>query len=36
MLATPPSSSLSVEQMRTAGAIAGARKKGKFAANKRL
>lgn len=36
MLATPPSSSLSVEQMRTAGAIAGARKKGKFATNKRL
>ena len=36
MLATPPSSSLSLEQMRTAGAIAGARQKAKLAANKRL
>jgi hypothetical protein len=36
MLATPPSSSLTVEQMRTAGALAGARRKAKFAANKRL
>jgi L,D-transpeptidase catalytic domain len=36
MLATPPSSSLTVEQMRTAGAIAGARQKAKLAANKRL
>src|SRR4029077_9623644 len=36
MLATPPSSSLSVEQMRTAGALAGARQKAKLAANKRL
>jgi hypothetical protein len=35
-LATPPSSSLSVEQMRMAGALAGARKKGKLATNKRL
>jgi len=35
-LATPPSSSLTVEQMRTAGALAGARRKAKFAANKRL
>jgi hypothetical protein len=35
-LATPPSSSLTVEQMRTAGALAGARKKAKLAANKRL
>jgi hypothetical protein len=36
MLAVPPSSSLSLEQMRTAGAIAGARQKAKLAANKRL
>jgi hypothetical protein len=36
MLATPPSSSLSLEQMRTAGALAGARRKAKLAANKRL
>jgi hypothetical protein len=36
MLATPPSSSLSVEQMRTAGALAGERQKAKLAANKRL
>ena len=36
MLATPPSSSLSVEQMRTAGALAGARQKTKLAQNKRL
>ena len=35
-LATPPSSALTVEQMRTAGAIAGARQKAKLAANKRL
>jgi L,D-transpeptidase catalytic domain len=35
-LATPPSSSLSVEQMRTAGALAGARQKAKLAENKRL
>jgi hypothetical protein len=35
-LAIPPSSSLSVEQMRTAGALAGARQKGKFASNKRF
>ena len=35
-LATPPSSALTVEQMRTAGALAGARHKAKFAANKRL
>ena len=35
-LAAPPSSSLSVEQMRMAGALAGARQKAKFAANKRL
>jgi hypothetical protein len=35
-LAMPPSSSLSVEQMRTAGAIAGARQKTKLATNKRL
>jgi lipoprotein-anchoring transpeptidase ErfK/SrfK len=35
MLATPPSSSLSVEQMRMAGALAGARQKAKLAANKR-
>jgi len=36
MLATPPSSSLSIEQMRTAGALAGARQKAKLAQNKRL
>ena len=36
MLATPPSSSLSLEQMRTGGALAGARRKAKLAANKRL
>jgi L,D-transpeptidase catalytic domain len=36
MLAMPPSSSLSIEQMRTAGALAGARQKAKLAANKRL
>jgi len=36
MLATPPSSSLSVEQMRMAGALAGARRKAKLAQNKRL
>jgi L,D-transpeptidase catalytic domain len=36
MLAMPPSSSLSLEQMRTAGALAGARQKAKLAANKRL
>jgi hypothetical protein len=35
-LAMPPSSVLTVEQMRTAGALAGARKKAKLAANKRL
>ena len=35
-LAMPPSSSLTVEQMRTAGALAGARQKAKLAANKRL
>jgi L,D-transpeptidase catalytic domain len=35
-LATPPSSSLSVEEMRMAGALAGARKKAKLAANKRF
>jgi L,D-transpeptidase catalytic domain len=35
-LATPPSSSLSVEQMRTAGALAGARQKAKLAQNKGL
>ena len=35
-LAMPPSSSLTVEQMRTAGALAGARRKAKLAANKRL
>src|SRR5215475_9644975 len=34
-LATPPSGSLSVEQMRMAGALAGARQKAKLAANKR-
>jgi hypothetical protein len=36
MLATPPSGSLSLEQMRTAGALAGARQRAKLAANKRL
>jgi len=36
MLAMPPSSSLSLEQMRTAGAVAGARQRAKLAANKRL
>jgi hypothetical protein len=36
MLATPPSSSLTVEQMRMAGALAGARQKAKLAENKRL
>jgi lipoprotein-anchoring transpeptidase ErfK/SrfK len=35
-LATPPSSALTVEQMRTAGALAGARQKTKLAANKHL
>ena len=35
-LATPPSSSLTVEQMRMAGALAGARQKTKLATNKRL
>jgi len=35
-LATPPSSSLTVEQMRMAGALAGARQKAKLAANKRF
>jgi hypothetical protein len=35
-LATPPSSALTVEQMRTAGPLAGARQKVKLAANKRL
>jgi L,D-transpeptidase catalytic domain len=35
-LATPPSSSLSVEQMRMAGALAGARQKAKLAENKHL
>jgi len=35
-LATPPSSSPSVEQMRMAGALAGARQKAKLAQNKRL
>ena len=35
MLTTPPSSSLTVEQMRTAGALAGARQKAKLAANKK-
>jgi hypothetical protein len=35
-LATPPSGSLTVEQMRTAGALAGARQKAKLAANKHL
>jgi hypothetical protein len=36
MLAMPPSSSITVEQMRTAGALAGARQKAKLAASKRL
>ncbi len=36
MLAMPPSSSLTVEQMRTAGGLAGARQKVKLATNKRL
>ena len=35
-LATPPSGSLSVEQMRMAGAMAGARQKAKLAQNKGL
>jgi hypothetical protein len=35
-LAVPPSSSLTVEQMRTAGALAGAKRKAKLAQNKRL
>src|SRR5215831_6291430 len=35
-LATPPSGSLSVDQMRMAGALAGARHKTKLASNKRL
>jgi len=35
-LATPPSSSLTVEQMRMAGALAGARQKAKLATNKRF
>jgi hypothetical protein len=35
-LATPTSSSLTVEQMRMAGALAGARQKAKLAENKRL
>jgi hypothetical protein len=35
-LATPPSSSLSVDQMRMAGALAGAKQKAKLAQNKRL
>ena len=36
MLTTPPSSSLTVEEMRTAGALAGARQKAKLAQNKRF
>jgi L,D-transpeptidase-like protein len=36
MLATPPSRSLTVEEMRAAGALAGARQKAKLAQNKRL
>ena len=36
MLAAPPSSSLTVEEMRAAGALAGARQKAKLAQNKRL
>jgi hypothetical protein len=35
-LATPPSGSLGVDQMRMAGALAGARQKAKFASSKRL
>jgi len=35
-LATPPSGSLSVDQMRTAGALAGARQKAKLASSKSL
>jgi L,D-transpeptidase catalytic domain len=35
-LATPPSSSMTVEQMRMAGALAGARQKAKLASNKRF
>lgn len=35
-LATPPSSSLTVEQMRMGGALAGARQKAKLASNKRF
>jgi len=35
-LATPPSGALTVEQMRMAGALAGARQKAKLASNKRL
>jgi len=35
-VATPPSGSLSIEQMRMAGALAGARQKAKVAENKRL
>jgi hypothetical protein len=35
MLAAPPSSTLTVEEMRTAGALAGARQKAKLAANKK-
>src|SRR5215471_10269765 len=35
-LATPPSGALTVEQMRMAGALAGARQKAKFAGNKGL
>ena len=36
MLARPPSSALTVEQMRMAGALAGERQKAKLASNKRL
>jgi hypothetical protein len=36
MLARPPSSALTVEQMRMAGALAGERKKAKLASSKRL
>ena len=36
MLAAPPSSSLTVEEMRMGGALAGARQKAKLAQNKRL
>jgi hypothetical protein len=35
-LATPPSDSLTIEQMRMAGALAGARQKAKLATNKPL